>query len=76
MTGMTRYACFWVENGQIKAPIQDLRFDETLYHFLGDGLVDLTDTAEIIPDTSTYDQRSVGGIKVPGLVVNEFNYTL
>ena len=76
ITGMTRYACFWVENGQIKAPIQDLRFDETLYYFLGAGLVDLTDTAEIIPDTNTYEQRSVGGVKTPGLLVDDFNYTL
>lgn len=76
LTGMTRYACFWVEDGQIKAPIQDLRFDETLYHFLGKGLVDLTDVTEVIPDTFTYDQRSVGGSKVPGLLVDDFNYTL
>ncbi len=76
LTGMTRYACFWVENGKIKAPIQDLRFDESLYHFLGAGLVDLTDTTHIIAETSTYEQRSLGGACVPGILVNDFNYTL
>lgn len=67
ITGMTRYACFWVESGQIKSPIQDLRFDETLYHFPESGLIGLTDT---------YEQRSVDGVKIPGLLVNDFNYTL
>jgi predicted Zn-dependent protease len=76
LTGMTRYACFWVEKGQIKAPIQDLRFDESFYHFLGDGLVELTNFVEKIPDTSTYDKRAVGGVYVPGMLVNGFNYTL
>lgn len=76
LTGMTRYACFWVENGKITAPIQDLRFDESLYHFLGNGLVDLTDFVEIMADTSTYDKRSVGGLCMPGLLVDGFNYTL
>lgn len=76
LTGMTRYACFWVENGQLKAPIQDLRFDDSLYHFLGEGLVDLTQESETIINTCTYEQRSVGGLCVPGLLVNDFNYTL
>ncbi|NJK42216.1 MAG: TldD/PmbA family protein, partial [Acaryochloridaceae cyanobacterium SU_2_1] len=43
ITGMTRYACFWVENGEIIAPIQDLRFDDSLYSFLGENLENLTD---------------------------------
>ena len=44
-----------------KAPIQDLRFDDSLYHFLGEGLVDLTQESETIINTCTYEQRSVGG---------------
>ena len=31
VTGMTRYACFWVEDGEIVGPINDLRWDESLY---------------------------------------------
>lgn len=76
ITGMTRYACFWVENGEIKAPISDMRFDETLYHFLGSNLVSLTAFREMLPDTSTYNQRNTGGIYTPGLLVNDFNFTL
>jgi hypothetical protein len=35
ITGMTRYACFWVQDGQIEAPIQDMRFDASLYDMVG-----------------------------------------
>lgn len=76
ITGMTRYACFWVENGQIVAPIENLRFDESLYNFLGENLVTLTNFREFIPRTGTYGQRSLGGILTPGIIVNDFQFTL
>lgn len=76
VTGMTRYACFWVENGEIVSPIQDLRFDESFYNLFGDGLVDLTNFADIIPSTGSYFQRDVGGTKAPGMLINDFKFTL
>ncbi len=76
ITGMTRYACFWVEGGEIVAPIDNLRFDESLYHFWGDNLVALTDTQEFIPDVASYGSRSVGGVWTPGMLVEDFSYTL
>jgi predicted Zn-dependent protease len=76
ITGMTRYACFWVENGEIIAPIENLRFDESLYRFWGDNLIDLTNFQEFIPEVGTYDSRQLGGSLVPGMLVNDFTYTL
>jgi predicted Zn-dependent protease len=76
VTGMTRYACFWVENGQIVAPIENLRFDESLYRCFGENLLALTDFQEFIPEVGTYNNRSLGGIWVPGLLVKDFTYTL
>ncbi|MDP5338319.1 MAG: TldD/PmbA family protein [Nodularia sp. (in: cyanobacteria)] len=76
ITGMTRYACFWVENGEIVAPIENLRFDESLYRFWGDNLVELTDFQEFIPEVGTYESRDLGGSLVPGMLVNDFTYTL
>lgn len=76
VTGMTRYACFWVEQGNIVAPIENLRFDESLYRYFGDQLIDLTDTQEFIPEVGTYDSRSLGGVWVPGILVEDFTYTL
>jgi len=76
ITGMTRYACFWVENGEIVAPIENLRFDESLYRCFGENLIALTDFQEFIPEVGTYGNRSLGGIWVPGVLSEEFTYTL
>jgi predicted Zn-dependent protease len=76
VTGMTRYACFWVEDGTIVAPIENLRFDESLYRCFGENLLAFTDTQEFIAEVGTYDNRSVGGSWVPGALIEEFTYTL
>ncbi|WP_414579492.1 TldD/PmbA family protein [Anabaena sp. CCY 9402-a] len=76
ITGMTRYACFWVENGEIVAPIENLRFDESLYRFWGENLVDFTNFQEFIPEVGTYESRQLGGSLVPGMLVDDFTYTL
>lgn len=76
ITGMTRYACFWVENGEIVGPIKDLRFDESMYEALGSKLVGLTSKSEIEPSVHTYGLRSVGGVRVPGMLIDDFTFTL
>ncbi len=76
VTGMTRYACFWVEGGEIVAPIANLRFDESLYRCWGDNLLALTTNVEFIPDVDTYSNRQLGGSWVPGLLIEDFTYTL
>ena len=75
-TGMTRFGTFWVEAGEIVAPIEVLRFDDTAYHLLGDRLEGLTDTAETILDSSTYDHRSMESLRLPGALVSEMTFTL
>lgn len=76
ITGMTRYACFWVENGEIVSPIEDLRFDESYYSIFGDALSRITKFSEINPSTGSYFQRDVGGSKTPGLILSKFKFTL
>jgi len=76
ITGMTRYACFWVENGEIVGPIKDMRWDESLYDCLGEKLLALTSKAEIHPAVETYGQRSLGGSRVPGALIDRFTFTL
>ena len=76
ITGMTRYGCFWVENGEIVATIKDLRFDDSLYSFFGKNLLALTDFREFIPEVSTYESRSLGGCLIPGGLVDNFTFTL
>ncbi len=76
ITGMTRFACFWVENAEIIGPIQDLRFDDSLYNLFGSQLIHLTDHVSTFVNTATYQKRSLGGMKVPGVLLNKMNFTL
>jgi predicted Zn-dependent protease len=76
ITGMTRYACFWVENGEIVAPIENMRFDDTIYNIFGDNLESVTNHSQFIPDTGTYSSRSFGGTECPGILLNSFSLTL
>lgn len=76
VTGMTRFATFWVENGEAVAPVNVMRFDDSLYRILGDQLAGLTATREFLPDGSTYRSRMAASMRVPGAFVNDFRFTL
>ncbi|MEM7285717.1 MAG: metallopeptidase TldD-related protein [Actinomycetota bacterium] len=75
-TGMTRFATFWAEDGEIVAPVNVMRFDDTIYSLFGDAMVGLTDEAEVMLDSSTYQRRSTSSTRVPGLLVEEMAFTL
>jgi predicted Zn-dependent protease len=76
ITGMTRFATFWVEDGEIVAPIDVMRFDDTLYRMMGEGLVGLTEERELIMDAGTYGGRSTSSARLPGALVEDFVLTL
>lgn len=76
ITGMTRFATFWVENGKIEAPLNVMRFDETAYRVLGENLLALTKQRDFIPSASTYGGRSTSSVRVPGALVEKYNFTL
>jgi predicted Zn-dependent protease len=76
ITGMTRFATFWVEDGRIRAPLSVMRFDDSLYRMLGSELQALTREREWIQSRSTYGQRSVESIRVPGALLSSLTLTL
>ncbi len=76
ITGMTRYACFWVENGEIIAPIENMRFDDSIYNFFGNNLEAVTDKPQLIPSVETYGGREFGGVSCPGILLKSFELTL
>ncbi len=76
MTGLTRFATFWVENGEIQGPVSTMRFDDSLYNLLGSELEALTQEREMILSTSTYGQRSTGSSHLPGALVKGLTLTL
>ena len=48
VTGMTRFASFWVEHGRIVAPVNVMRFDDSVYRLFGEHLVGLTSESELV----------------------------
>lgn len=76
VTGLTRYACFWVEDGKIVAPIETMRFDDTLYRYFGTELEEVGKESCFIPEVETYDGRQLGGTSCPGILVKSFELTL
>ncbi len=76
MTGMTRFATFWVDNGEVVAPVAPMRFDDSAYGLLGDRLVALTSEAEMMLDPLSYGARSTESSRLPGVLVNDMKFTL
>ena len=76
VTGMTRFACLWVENGEAVAPVEAMRFDDSLYRVLGERLEALGDAPAAMPASDTYDGRSTGGIETPAALVSALRFTL
>lgn len=76
LTGMTRFATFWVENGQIVAPVSTMRFDDSAYSLLGSALENLTRERELILSASTYSQRQTASSHLPGALISRLTLTL
>ena len=76
LTGMTRFATFWVENGQIQAPVSTMRFDDSVYSLLGSHLEALTRERELLLSASTYSQRATASMLLPGALVKRLTLTL
>ena len=76
MTGLTRFATFWVENGQIQAPVSTMRFDDSVYSLLGTQLEALTRERELILSTGTYSERQTSSTHLPGALISRLTLTL
>jgi predicted Zn-dependent protease len=76
LTGMTRFATFWVEDGEIQAPVSTMRFDDSAYSLLGNALEALTNERELILSASTYSQRQTASNLLPGALISRLTLTL
>lgn len=76
ITGMTRFATFWVEDGVIKAPLNVMRFDDSLFRVLGDKLIGLTRERELLIDGSSYGGRGTDSARMPGALVKDLMFVL
>ncbi|WP_423856073.1 metallopeptidase TldD-related protein [Acidithiobacillus montserratensis] len=66
LTAMTRYDCFWVEDGVLVGPLAPVRMDSSLYDLLGANLEALGKNVYQIPETQSYGRRSWGASCFPG----------
>ena len=76
ITGMTRFATFWVEDGRIVAPVDVLRFDDTLFRMLGANLEALTAETELLLASDSYRERQLASMRLPGALLSEMTFTL
>lgn len=76
LTGMTRFATFWVEDGEIQAPVNTMRFDDSAFSLLGSQLEALTQEREMLLSASTYSQRATASALLPGALVSRLTLTL
>jgi predicted Zn-dependent protease len=76
ITGLTRYVCYWVEDGKMIAPIKTMRFDDSFYNFFGNNLEGVGESILSRPVIETYDGRNPGETTCPGILVNDFELTL
>jgi len=76
ITGMTRFATLWVENGVPIAPCEPMRFDASLFDLFGAELEALTRERELIVDTSNYGFRSSETVLTPGALIAAMDFTL
>ena len=76
LTGMTRFASFWVEGGKIVAPVDVMRFDDSVFRLFGEQLVALTAERELVVSSDTYRARNVSSMRLPGAVVRDMAFTL
>ncbi len=76
VTGITRFACFVVERGRIVAPLNVMRFDDSVLRMLGPHLLGLTRGIDWRASPSTYGERSTESMRLPGALVDQVTLTL
>ncbi|UTH73558.1 metallopeptidase TldD-related protein [Chromobacterium sp. IIBBL 290-4] len=76
VTGMTRFACFWVEDGKIVAPLGVMRFDDSLFDLLGEQLEALTAERSLLVDPHSYGGRFSFSKLMPGALVKSLRFSL
>ena len=74
ITGMTRDGTFLIEGGEIKRPIKNLRFTESILKALS-RVTALSKDRRICSEGTVYSRRFVTGTVVPALKIDGFNFS-
>lgn len=74
ITGMTRDGTFWIEEGEIKNPIKNLRFTESILKVLS-RVKAISKERKICSSGSVYGRRFITGTVAPAIQVDGFNFS-
>lgn len=67
LTGMTRDGTFLIENGKLKNAVRNLRFNESLFHFLNN-------VEELSPSVRASGEEGIDMV-IPALKAKDFNFS-
>ena len=71
VTGLTRDGVWYVEDGEIKYPVRNFRFNQSIALMLAPGNVDLIG----VPERVASSEGGTDPLLVPALRLNAFNFT-
>ncbi len=74
ITGMTRDGTFWIEEGEIKNPVKNLRFTESVLKVLS-RVKAVSQGRKICSSGSVYGRRFINGTVAPAIQVDGFNFS-
>jgi predicted Zn-dependent protease len=74
ITGMTRDGTFLIEEGEIKRPIKNLRFTESILKALSQ-VTAISKDRRICTEGTVYSRRFVTGTVVPAIKIDGFNFS-
>jgi len=74
LTGMTRDGTFWIEGGELKNPINNLRFTESVLRALS-RVSNISRERRLCSEGTVYSRRFVTGTVAPAIRVDGFNFS-
>jgi predicted Zn-dependent protease len=74
LTGMTRDGTFLIEEGEVKRPIKNLRFTESILKALS-RVSAISKDQRICSEGTVYSRRFVTGVVAPAIKVDGFNFS-
>jgi predicted Zn-dependent protease len=74
ITGMTRDGTFLIEEGEVKRPIKNLRFTESILRALSQ-VTAISKNRRICSEGTVYSRRFVTGTVVPAVKIDGFNFS-
>ncbi|MBS3920589.1 MAG: TldD/PmbA family protein [Deltaproteobacteria bacterium] len=74
LTGMTRDGTFLIEEGEIKRPIKNLRFTESVLRALS-RVSAVSRERKICSEGTVYSRRFITGVVAPAIKVDGFNFS-